>query len=191
MNNISGHDGFAEYRAIGFGVAIMPSVSVVIPAKNEARNLEHVFGTIPDWVNEIVLVDGNSTDDAIAVARQLNPGVVVVKQTGRGKGDALQAGFAAARGEIIVMMDADGSMSPEEIPHYVYFLEQGYDFVKGSRFVAGGGSLDITAMRRAGNRMLLAVANILYGAQFSDLCYGFFGFRREFLEHLALRFAGF
>src|ERR1700751_4645035 len=101
MGGISGQSEFAYYRSIGIGVAITPSVSVVIPAKNEARNLEHVFSTIPDWVDEIVLVDGHSVDDTVAVAQKLYPEVRVVHQQGRGKGDALQAGFAAAKGEII------------------------------------------------------------------------------------------
>jgi glycosyltransferase involved in cell wall biosynthesis len=119
---VSGKSEFADYRSIGIGVAIMPSVSVVIPAKNEARNLEHVFGTIPDWVNEIVLVDGHSTDDTVAVARELHPAVQIVHQQGRGKGDALQMGFAAAKSEIIVMMDADGSTNGKEIPRFVAAL---------------------------------------------------------------------
>ena len=63
---------------------------------------------------------------------------------GAGKGSALRTGFLAATGDIIVMMDADGSMSPQEIRHYLHFLTNGYDFVKGSRFISGGGSLDIT-----------------------------------------------
>ena len=82
-------------------------------------------------------------------------------------------------------------MSPEDIPQYVYFLEQGFDFVKGSRFIGGGGSLDITPLRRAGNRALLAVANVLYGTRLTDLCYGFFAFRRQYLDHLDLRSSGF
>src|ERR1700760_3976708 len=122
MPEISERGQFAAYRAIGSGVAIVPSVSVVIPAKNEARNLEHVFGTIPGWVDEIVLVDGHSVDDTVAVAQKLNPDVKIVHQLGRGKGDALQAGFAAARGEIIVMMDADGSTDGGEIPRFVAAL---------------------------------------------------------------------
>jgi glycosyltransferase involved in cell wall biosynthesis len=109
MNGFSARGEFADYRAIASGVAIMPAVSVVIPAMNEARNLEHVFSTIPDWVDEVVLVDGHSVDDTVAVARQLRPRINIVHQVGRGKGDALQAGFAAAKGDILVTMDADGS----------------------------------------------------------------------------------
>src|ERR1700760_3478166 len=138
MPEISERGQFAAYRAIGPGVAIMPSVSVVIPAKNEARNLEHVFGTIPEWVDEIVLVDGHSVDDTVEVAQKLHPAVHIVHQPGRGKGDALKAGFEAAKGEIIVMMDADGSTDGREIPRFVVALTAGADFAKGSRFASGG-----------------------------------------------------
>ncbi len=167
------------------------TVSLVIPAKNEARNLGFVLSHLPAGIDEVILVDGRSSDVTTAMARHCLPDIRIISDPASGKGHALRAGFAAATGDAIVAMDADGSMSPEEIPHYVYFLEQGYDFVKGSRFVAGGGSLDITTIRRLGNRGLLAIANLLYGSQFSDLCYGFFAFRRQFLEHLDLRSSGF
>ncbi len=88
----------------------------------------------------------------------------------------------AATGDIIVMMDADGSMAPQEIRHFLHFLNNGYDFVKGSRFIAGGGSLDITAFRRMGNRFLLGVFNRLYGGDLTDLCYGFCAFHRRYLR---------
>jgi glycosyltransferase involved in cell wall biosynthesis len=191
MSTVSGPGQFAEYRSIGFGVAIMPSVSVVVPAKNEARNLEHVFATIPDWVNEIVLVDGKSTDDTVAVARMLNPEVVIVHQTGRGKGDALMAGFAAAHGEIIVMMDADGSTNGAEIPRFVAALTTGADFAKGSRFAAGGGSDDITFARHWGNKVLSGLVNALFGTRYTDLCYGYNAFWAKHLHKLDLNCDGF
>jgi len=175
--------------------AVLPqkrlTVSLVIPAKNEARNLAYVLSHLPSGIDEVILVDGRSSDVTTLMARHCMPDIRIISDPASGKGNALRAGFEAATGDVIVAMDADGSMSPEEIPHFIYFLEQGYDFVKGSRFVAGGGSLDITLIRRLGNRGLLAVANLLYGSQFSDLCYGYFAFRRKFLENLDLRSSGF
>jgi glycosyltransferase involved in cell wall biosynthesis len=191
MGGISGQSEFADYRAIGIGVAIMPSVSVVIPAKNEARNLEHVFATIPKWVDEIVLVDGHSADETVAVARKLYPTVQIVHQKGRGKGDALQAGFAAARGEIIVMMDADGSTDGKEIPRFVAALTTGADFAKGSRFASGGGSDDITFSRHLGNRILSGLVNALFGTRYTDLCYGYNAFWAKHLPKLDLNCDGF
>jgi glycosyltransferase involved in cell wall biosynthesis len=191
MSGMVEENKFADYRAIGIGVAIMPTVSVVIPAKNEARNLEHVFGTIPGWVDEIVLVDGHSIDDTVAVARNLDPGIKIVQQQGHGKGDALQAGFAAAKGDIIVMMDADGSTDGKEIPRFVAALATGADFAKGSRFSSGGGSDDITFSRRLGNKILSGLVNILFGTRYTDLCYGYNAFWAKHLDKLDLSCAGF
>jgi glycosyltransferase involved in cell wall biosynthesis len=191
MGGVSEKKEFSDYRAIGSGVAIMPSVSVVIPAKNEARNLQHVFGTIPDWVDEVVLVDGHSIDDTVAVAQQLNPAVKIVHQEGRGKGDALQAGFAAAKGEIIVMMDADGSTDGREIPRFVAALTTGADFAKGSRFASGGGSDDITLSRHLGNKILSGLVNCIFGTHYTDLCYGYNAFWAKHLPKLDLDHDGF
>jgi glycosyltransferase involved in cell wall biosynthesis len=192
MSGISKTTGeFAAYRTLGRGVVIMPSVSVVIPAMNEARNLEHVFGTIPAWVDEVVLVDGRSTDDTVAVAQKLNPEVKIVHQQGRGKGDALQAGFQAAKGEIIVMMDADGSTDGGEIPRFVAALTTGADFAKGSRFASGGGSDDITFSRQLGNWILSFLVNRLFGTRYTDLCYGYNAFWAKHLSKLDLDCDGF
>jgi glycosyltransferase involved in cell wall biosynthesis len=168
-----------------------PTVSLVIPVRNEARNIAWVLEQIADDVDEIVLVDGNSTDATLITARRYRPDIKVVPQDGPGKGSALRTGFLAAAGDIIVMMDADGSMAPKEIRHYLHFLANGYDFVKGSRFIGGGGSLDITRFRRLGNRFLLTVFNALYHADLTDLCYGYCAFHRRYLEVLALTATGF
>jgi glycosyltransferase involved in cell wall biosynthesis len=161
-------------------------VSVVIPALNEARNLPHVFALIPPGVHEVVLVDGLSVDGTVTVARQLRPGVRVVMQTRKGKGNALSCGFAAATGDIIAMVDADGSADPSEIPRFVEAVLAGADFAKGSRFIKGGGSSDITRFRSWGNRVLVAFFNACYGRKYSDLCYGFNVFWRRHLPALGL-----
>jgi glycosyltransferase involved in cell wall biosynthesis len=171
--------------------AVRPSVSLVIPVRNEARNIASVLEQIADDVDEIILVDGNSTDVTVITARAYRPDLRIVPQQGTGKGSALRTGFRAATGDFIVMMDADGSMSPQEIRHYVHFLANGYDFVKGSRFISGGGSLDITLIRRLGNLFLLAAFNTVYDAHLTDLCYGFCAFHRRYLEHLQLSATGF
>jgi glycosyltransferase involved in cell wall biosynthesis len=168
-----------------------PTVSVVVPAKNEARNLTHVFSSIPAWVDEVVLVDGHSTDGTVTVARRLLPKVQVVAQLGRGKGDALQAGFAAAKGDIIVMIDADGSTDGAEIPRFIAALLSGADYVKGSRFASGGDSDDITKTRRLGNWVLCGLVNRLFGTRYSDLCYGYNAFWARHLSALNLDCRGF
>nr|WP_233518566.1 glycosyltransferase family 2 protein [Streptomyces corynorhini] len=168
-----------------------PPVSVVIPAMNEAENLPYVFGTLPGWIHEVVLVDGDSTDDTIRVARELWPGVKVVEQRGKGKGDALISGFAACTGDIIVMIDADGSADGQEIVSYVSALVSGADFAKGSRFANGGGTDDMTAIRKLGNRVLCAAVNAKFGARYTDLCYGYNAFWRHCLDAITLDCTGF
>lgn len=150
-----------------------PTVSVVIPTRNEARNLPHVFRDMPPDVHQVVLVDGHSTDGTVDVARRLWPSVEVIHQQGRGKGNALALGFAAVTGDIVVMLDADGSADPAEIPRFARALVDGADVAKGSRFVAGGGSTDITAIRQLGNRVLTGLVNLCWGTSYSDLCYGY------------------
>jgi glycosyltransferase involved in cell wall biosynthesis len=168
-----------------------PSISVVIPTLNEAPNLPHVFARIPACVDEVVLVDGHSTDDTIAVAQSLLPSVRIVLQEGRGKGNALACGFAAARGDIIVMLDADGSTDPAEIPSYVAPLLEGADFAKGSRFATGGGSVDITPLRALGNRFLNGIVNSLFGTGYTDLCYGYNAFWSDVLPTINVSCDGF
>ncbi|MFC7590869.1 glycosyltransferase family 2 protein [Nonomuraea antimicrobica] len=166
-------------------------VSVIVPAMNEAENLPHVFATLPDWIDEVVLVDGNSTDDTVAVARRLRPDLRVVVQTRRGKGNALIEGFRAARGDIIVMIDADGSTDGREIRSFVSALVNGADFAKGSRYAPGGGSDDLSPIRSLGNRFLTGLTNLLYGTRYTDLCYGYNAFWARHLEVLDLDCDGF
>ncbi|WP_225881951.1 glycosyltransferase family 2 protein [Streptomyces aureocirculatus] len=180
-----------EYRPVSSHLAIAPPVSVVIPAMNEAENLPYVFKTLPAWVHEVVLVDGNSTDDTVAVARELWPDVKVVRQLGKGKGDALITGFEACTGDIIVMVDADGSADGHEIVSYVSALVSGADFAKGSRFANGGGTDDMTFIRKLGNHVLCSVVNAKFGARYTDLCYGYNAFWRHCLDKIELDCTGF
>ena len=166
--------------------ASWPSVSVVIPTLNEARNLPHVFARLPDGIHEVIVVDGHSVDDTCAVARRLRPDTRIVMQTRTGKGNALACGFAAATGQIIVMLDADGSADGGEIPAFVQTLLDGADFAKGSRFAPGGGSSDLTRLRTWGNRLLMAMVNRVYGTRYTDLCYGYNVFWRRHLPVLRL-----
>jgi glycosyltransferase involved in cell wall biosynthesis len=164
---------------------------VVIPTLNEERNLPFVFTHLPYDLHEVILADGFSTDDTVAIARGLRPDVRVVMQERRGKGNALACGFAASSGEIIVMLDADGSADPREIPRFVEALLDGADFAKGSRFRGEGGSADITRLRRLGNLGLSATVNALFATRYSDLCYGYNAFWRHCLPAVAPDVDGF
>jgi len=166
-----------------------PWVSVVVPARNEARNLEitlPALAAVRPAIHEIIVVDGNSVDGTAETAQRVLPDVKVINQTRTGKGNALACGFAAATGDLIVMFDADGSADPAEIPAFVAALVAGADFAKGSRFTAGGGSDDITPLRYAGNAGLNLVANTLFGTGHTDLCYGYNAFWADILPVLDL-----
>jgi glycosyltransferase involved in cell wall biosynthesis len=163
-----------------------PSVSVVVPCLNEERNLPYVFSRMPANVTEVVFVDGGSKDGSVQRARELWPSVVVVYQTRTGKGNALACGFAACTGDIVVMLDADGSTDPAEIPRFIAPLLDGADFAKGSRFLPDGGSSDITRLRRIGNVGLCGIVNTLFHTGFSDLCYGYNAFWRRALPYMDL-----
>jgi len=166
-----------------------PLVSVIVPTRNEAKNLEIVLPAIAavrPAVHEIIVVDGHSTDGSIDVALRVLPSVKAITQTRKGKGNAMACGFAAATGDVVVMFDADGSADPAEIPAFVDALIAGADFAKGSRFAPGGGSDDITLLRRSGNAGLNGVANTLFGTAYSDLCYGYNAFWADLLPVLDL-----
>jgi hypothetical protein len=166
-------------------------VSVVVPAMNEEKNIGLVLSELPDDLHEVILVDGNSKDNTIAAAEQAYPGIRVTTQSGRGKGDAFRTGFAAVTGNLVVMLDADGSADPAEIPRFVAALEAGADFAKGSRYMEGGGSADITKLRSLGNSVLSGTANVLHGTHFTDLCYGYNAFWARCLPFISLDVPGF
>lgn len=168
-----------------------PSISVVIPVRNEAQNLYYILPRIPPFVSEVVLVDGHSTDDTLEVAQKLLPSIHIIRQIGKGKGDAVRIGLAACSGEIIMMLDGDGSTDPEEMPRFVEALLAGNDFAKGSRFLKGGGSTDITPLRRLGNYGLCKLVNVLFRVKFSDLCYGYNAFWKHCLDFMEIDCSGF
>jgi glycosyltransferase involved in cell wall biosynthesis len=177
--------GWPESKALTY------RISVVIPTKNEARNVGWVLARIGPIVDEIVIVDGLSDDGTVEEALRVRPDVVVIRHEVRGKGEAVRAGFAAATGDLVVLLDADGSMDPGEIPVFVRELARGSDFVKGSRFLKGGGTSDMTRLRKAGNSGLVRLTNVLLGTSYTELCYGYMAFRRSRISELDLRASGF
>jgi hypothetical protein len=168
------------------------TVSVVIPALNEAKNLPHVLPRIPRWVHEVILIIDRCTDNTVAVASELLPTVrIVCNEAGPGKGNALRTGYAAASGSIIVQLDADGSSAPEELEAFVRPLLDGAEYAKGSRFLDGGGTTDMTWLRKIGNRLFVILVRGLYRVRYTDLCYGYVAFRASALDRLEPDAAGF
>jgi glycosyltransferase involved in cell wall biosynthesis len=166
-----------------------PPITVLICTLNEAQNLPYILPKIPDWVDEILLVDGHSTDCTAELAKEICPQVNVVCQPGRGKGDALKFGIEQATGDIIITLDADGSTDPVEIPNFINPLLKGYDFVKGSRFLKRRPRMPL--YRQFGNLILSTTANILFGTKYTDVCSGYNAFWKKAFQTMHLSNNGF
>lgn len=164
-----------------------PTVSLIIPTLNEAQNIPLLLPHIPlDWVDEVILVDGRSTDSTVEIARKIMPSIKVVREQRPGKGAAMKAGYHSAKGDIIIVMDADGSNDPRELQKFVQALVQGSEFAKGSRFAPGGGTTDMPKLRQLGNLFFVVLTNFLFNGHFTDLCYGFHAFWRYCLDEIDL-----
>jgi glycosyltransferase involved in cell wall biosynthesis len=159
-------------------------ITVIIPTLNEERNIGDVIRELQYLgLYNILIVDGNSTDHTVEIAKDL--GAKVLYQDGKGKGDALRKAFNHDElADWVVMIDADGSMDPGEISNFVEQLRSGVDVVKASRFMPSGFSEDITFTRRLGNAFFVLLVNALWGANYTDLCYGFAAFRKEALRKM-------
>jgi len=143
------------------------TVSIIIPTLNEAANLPLVLPLLPDApeVAEIVLVDGGSTDDTVAVAR--------------------------SHGDYVLIMDADGSHDPRDISRYIELAKSGYDLVKGSRYLPGGHSDDESRLRRILVWVTDTTSNLLWGSRFTDIVFGMFLIQRQYFLDLHLTCQGF
>ena len=169
-------------------IKMRPTVSVIIPTFNEAENLPLVLPYLPmELIDEVILVDGRSTDGTVEVSRRIMPSIKLVIEKKPGKGAALTAGYRASSGDIIIVIDADGSNDPREIPRFINALREGADFVKGSRFASGGGTTDMPRIRRLGNAGFVHLVNLLFNGTFTDLCYGYHAFWRYCLTTLDLK----
>jgi glycosyltransferase involved in cell wall biosynthesis len=174
-----------------FGEPSGPTVSIMIPTLNEAGNLPYVLNTIPNWVDEVVLVDGRSIDDTLRIAKVLHPDIRIVTELRRGKGIAMQTGFEACKGDYIIALDADGSMDGAEIPKFRDALDAGAEYVKGTRFGKGGGSGDITAFRRFGDGGICFLIRMLFGGRYTDATYGYIAIRKDCVARLGIDTDGF
>lgn len=161
------------------------TITALICTLNEEETLPHVLPQIPDWVDEVLLVDGQSTDNTVTVANRLRPDARIVHQPGRGKGDALKYGVEQASGDIIVTLDADGTTDPEDMPRFVEPLLRGYDFVKGSRFALSRPA-GKPRHRVFGNWVIVTTHNILYGTNYTDLCSGYNAFWKQAVARVDL-----
>jgi len=165
-------------------------ISVIICALNEEKNLPCVLPNIPKWVDEVILVDGHSNDNTVTVAKNLLASIKVVFQPGKGKGEALKCGVAYASGDIVVTLDADGTYPPEEMSRFVDAIVAGYDFSKGTRFIKEKPAC-MPKNRQIGNKLLAMATNLLFRSKYTDVCSGYYAFRRDLFGKLSLKSNGF
>jgi cellulose synthase/poly-beta-1,6-N-acetylglucosamine synthase-like glycosyltransferase len=163
---------------------IKPEIGVVIPTRNEVKTIGHVLSGLPKHMQypwEFLVIDASDDETPLVAAKF---GARVLRQRGQGKGSALRQAFCALESDIVVMMDGDGCMQAEEIPRLVEAVVSGADIAKGSRFLRGGGSHDLSTIRKFGNLLFVTIVNLFWGGRYTDLCYGFLAFRRDALEKL-------
>lgn len=163
---------------------LRPEIGVVVPTRNEAKTIGNVLSEIPkhtQYPSEVLVIDASDDETSLVAAKF---GARVLRQRGEGKGSALREAFCALNSDIVVMMDGDGCMQAQEIPRFVRAIVSGADMAKGSRFLIGGGSHDLTHVRRIGNLLFVTLVNLIWSGRYTDLCYGFLAFRREALERL-------
>ena len=192
VNNNRLPQGDLEFVAFLNGMRKTKSeVGVIIPTLNEEKTIASVIERTKFYVDKILVIDGGSEDRTVEIAKEI--GIDVVFQESRGKGAAMREAFDHIDSEFIVVLDADGSMRPEEIPNFLKGIYSGADIVKGSRFIYNGDSEDITFFRRFGNSLFISLINLMWGTNYTDLCYGFMAFRKDAIEKLSpiLRSKGF
>jgi glycosyltransferase involved in cell wall biosynthesis len=160
-------------------------VTVIIPTLNEEMSIAGVIRELNHLgYHNILIADGNSQDKTVEVAKEFGANIMV--QNGTGKGSALRQAFnhGSVDGDVVVMLDADGSMNPKEIPMLIDALDSGADLVKASRFLRYGYSEDMSLIRRIGNQFFLTLVNWFWSANYTDLCYGFGAFRKDAVKKL-------
>jgi len=173
-------------------------VSVVVPAHDEAGNLQHLVDRVTttlvpptfDHELELVLVDDNSTDATSAICDELaaeyDVVTVVHRRSAPGFGNALKDGFRAATGEVVIPFMGDLSDDPADIPKLVAAIEEGYDVVYGSRFVDGGTVEGYPPLKLLYNRAFNNLIRLTFGIRARDVTNAFTAYRREVLEEIGI-----
>lgn len=168
-------------------------ISVIFPTRNEEGCIGRVLREVPrEIVDEIIVIDGHSTDRTEEEAKaELRPSDRFVMQKGKGYGGAFREAFDIATGDVIIMMDADGSHDPKDIPAIVDKVERGYEYVMASRYAPGGRSDDDTFIRWFGNRFFTWLTNAVHSTRVTDSLYLYTAITREGLNKLNLKTDGF
>lgn len=155
-------------------------VTIIIPTKNEGEGLAQIILSVKKYSDEILVVDGHSTDDTLKICRKYK--IVYILDHGRGRGDGVRLGIEKAYNELVVLFDADGSHEANDIPKFVAELEKGADLVIGSRRLGGSYDLNMNfagILRSGGADFLAYLVNKRFGTKLSDILYSFRAVRKS------------
>lgn len=170
----------------------MIKISAVIAAKNEGDGIARIIKSVKPYVDEIIVIDGHSTDNTKAIVKKEHAQFYL--DDGKGRGNALMIGFQKARGDIIVIFDADGSHEASDIPALIKTIQHGADLAICSRRTGGSFDAEITIgglIRSFGADMLTYLTNIRFQTKFTDIIYSFRAIRKEIAISLPLKMQGF
>lgn len=161
----------------------MHKASIVIPCLNEVGSIEAVLNDIPkDIVEEVLVADGGSTDGTVDLVTKL--GYRIVTQEKKGFGAAIMAGIQASRGDVVIVLNADGSQEVKDVKKLLDKIDEGYDLVMASRYLPGGGSEDDTFLHYIGNKMFTFLCNKLHKVGVSDILYFFLAIRKDVFKKI-------
>ena len=179
-------------RVSGKSLIQQPSVSVVVPARNESGNIPRLIKEIPAMGNwtEVIFVEGNSADDTYEVLEKVvrernDPRVRLIKQPGKGKGDAVRAGFAEAKGDILMILDADLTVPAENLPRFYNVVASGHaDFANGTRLVYGMDDRAMQFLNLLANHFFAHAFSFVLGQPIRDTLCGTKVLRRELYDKI-------
>src|SRR5215831_18789185 len=164
------------------------SITVIIPCLNEEQGIEQILRAMPDFVDEVIVVDNDSTDRTSEVASSL--GATVIREEVRGYGRSYKRGFTSATGDLIVTLDGDHSYPPDAISYLLEaFLHLQVDFLNASRFPVRDRAA-MSLKHKFGNLVLSLATSMLYFHWVSDSQSGMWVFRRSILKDMVLESDG-
>ncbi|TAN44377.1 MAG: glycosyltransferase family 2 protein [Rhodospirillales bacterium] len=157
----------------------------MVPTLNEVEGMKAIMPKIdPSWYDELIVIDGGSTDGTLDYCRE--KGYRVVHQQSKTIANAYTEAFAESRGDFVVLFTPDGNSDPDTVPKIVAKMREGYDMVIASRYLGGHASEDDDAVTALGNRVFTTLVNLLFGARLTDSLVAFRAFSRKAILDMKL-----
>ena len=159
--------------------------TLVIPTKNEIDGMKAIMPKIKkEWVDQILIVDGNSTDGTIKYAR--DNGYEIMVQKTKGIGNGYREALPLIKGDVIVTFSPDGNSVPEKIPEVVEKMKRGYDLLIVSRYLQGAKSYDDDFFTKIGNKFFTITINLLFGGKYTDSLVIFRAYKKSLINDLKI-----